>query len=190
MSGSHSPRLLLALLLAACFLIALPSASSAAARAQRDDACANTNLRPAADNLPLVRQAILCLHNRDRRANGLAPLKENANLREAAGRHSGRMVADRFFSHDSPAGTMVERILRTGYASNSGWSLGENLAWGTGSLATAGQTHRAWMDSPGHKANILRRQYREIGIGIAVGVPVHAGAKKGATYTTDFGVRR
>lgn len=187
-SPSRSPRLLLALLVGACLLIALPS--TAAARSQRDDPCVNADLRPAADNLPVVREAILCLHNRERRANGLAPLKENANLREAAERHSDRMVADRFFSHDSRAGTMVERILRTGYGGNGGWSLGENLAWGTGRLATAAQTHRAWMSSPGHKANTLRRQYREIGIGIAVGTPVKTPGQNGATYTTDFGVRR
>ena len=46
------------------------------------------------------------------------------------------------------------------------------------------------MSSPGHKANILRRQFREIGIGIALGAPVDAGGLDGATYTADFGVRR
>ena len=85
---------------------------------------------------------------------------------------------------------MADRILRTGYARDQGWSLGENIAWGTGGLATAAEIHRAWMRSPGHKANILRRQFREIGIGIAIGAPVDAGGLDGATYTADFGVRR
>jgi uncharacterized protein YkwD len=84
---------------------------------------------------------------------------------------------------------MAARILRTGYARNQGWSLGENIAWGTGDLGTAGSIQRAWMESPGHRANILRPQFREIGIGIAVGAPV-PGGDEGATYTTDFGVRR
>ena len=58
----------------------------------------------------------------------------------------------------------------------------------TGDLATAAEIHRAWMDSPGHRANILRPQFREIGIGIALGA---AGAgPDGATYTADFGARR
>ena len=72
-----------------------------------------------------------------------------------------------------------------------GWSLGENIAWGTGRLATAAQIHRSWMNSPGHRANILQRSFREIGIGIETGVPVRlSAAQSGATYTADFGVRR
>ena len=132
---------------------------------------------------------MLCLHNRERSARGLPALKENPLLRQAAEDHSTDMVSAGFFSHDAPGGgSMVDRILGTGYAKGAGWSIGENIAWGTGCLATAAQIQRAWMDSPGHKANILRRQFREIGIGIAIGAP--AGDSDGATYTADFGVRR
>jgi uncharacterized protein YkwD len=46
---------------------------------------------------------------------------------------------------------------------------------------------QAWMDSSGHKANILKKSYREIGIGVRLGVPSDEGV--GATITTDFGVR-
>jgi uncharacterized protein YkwD len=100
------------------------------------------------------------------------------------------MVERTYFDHDTQGGPdMAARILRTGYARNQGWSLGENIAWGTGDLGTAGSIQRAWMESPGHRANILRPQFREIGIGIAVGAPV-PGGDEGATYTTDFGVRR
>ena len=67
---------------------------------------------------------------------------------------------------------MLDRIRRTGYTSGArGWSLGENIAWGSGRLATAAQIHRAWMSSPGHRANILQRSFREIGIGIETGAP-------------------
>jgi uncharacterized protein YkwD len=49
----------------------------------------------------------------------------------------------------------------------------------------------AWMASKGHRANVLRRSFREIGIGIEIGTPVELGpAVSGATYTADFGVRR
>ena len=44
------------------------------------------------------------------------------------------------------------------------------------------------MDSPGHRANVVKRAYREIGIGVVTGVPTDGGA--GATYTADFGVVR
>jgi uncharacterized protein YkwD len=185
------PRLLLGIVLAACVVVALPSAAADAAKRKRTGECANAGVQPAAGNLADVRAAVLCLHNRERTARGLPPLRENAKLRRAAVGHSGDMVAGRFFAHESPAGAdMTDRILRTGYARGQSWSLGENIAWGSGVLGTAAEIQRAWMESPGHRVNILRPQFREIGIGIAVGAPVDAGGLDSATYTADFGVRR
>jgi uncharacterized protein YkwD len=187
MARALSPRLLFAAVLALCALLALPAAS----QAKRRSACANVSVAPTAANLELVRAAVLCLHNRERTARRLPKLTEHAALRAAAEGHSAHMVGARFFSHDGPDGSdMADRILGAGYARGQGWSLGENIAWGTGPLATAAGIHRAWMRSPGHKANILRRQFREIGIGIALGAPVSGGGNDGATYTADFGVRR
>ena len=136
---------------------------------------------------------MLCLHNRERARHGLPQLRENPQLRRAAERHTDNMVSERFFDHTSPSGsTMVDRIRRTGYTKRArSWALGENIAWGSGSLATAAQIHRSWMHSPGHRANILQRSFREIGIGIETGLPVRlSAAQSGATYTTDFGFRR
>jgi uncharacterized protein YkwD len=47
-----------------------------------------------------------------------------------------------------------------------------------------------WMHSPGHRANILSRTFKEIGIGIARGAPESGQGGDAATYTTDFGFRR
>jgi uncharacterized protein YkwD len=183
-------RLLLALVLAACAVVVLPAATADAAKRKAKSDCANTHAQPAAANVGDVRAAVLCLHNRERAARGMPALRESAKLRRAAEGHSADMVAQGYFAHDSLSGAdMADRILGTGYARGRAWSLGENIAWGTGSLATAAEIHRAWMESPGHRANILRRQFREIGIGIALGAPVGDGGD-GATYTADFGVRR
>jgi uncharacterized protein YkwD len=155
--------------------------------------CANVNLKPTRANLEGVRTAVLCLHNAERAGHGLPRLSENPRLRRAAERHSAHMVNAHFFDHTSPGGaTMVDRIRRTGYTSGArGWSLGENIGWGSGRLATAAQIQRAWMKSPGHRANILKRSFRQIGIGIETGLPVRISASQsGATYTTDFGYRR
>jgi uncharacterized protein YkwD len=160
------------------------------ARATRE--CANADLMPAPGNEGLVRAAVLCLHNQIRAGRGLPLLRENAKLRRAAAGHSADMVTRSFFDHTAPGGaTFVQRIFAARYASRRvAWSLGENLAWGTGSLATPRATVRAWMNSPGHRANILNAGFREIGIGIAHGAPVHVGAAaRGATYATDFGRR-
>jgi uncharacterized protein YkwD len=186
----NAPRLLLAAVLAACALIVLPSAAADGAKPKGKRHCSGTNAQPQAGNLDDVRDAVLCLHNRERAARDLPALRENSKLRHAADDHSADMVAQGYFSHDSRSGTgMTDRILDTGYARGRGWSLGENIAWGMGSRATAAEIHRSWMESPGHRANILRREFREIGIGIALGAPVENG-RDGATYTADFGVRR
>jgi uncharacterized protein YkwD len=155
--------------------------------------CANVNLKPNRANLEGVRTAVLCLHNAERARHGLPRLSESPRLRRAAERHSTHMVNAHFFDHTSPGGTtMLNRIRRTGYTSGArGWSLGENIGWGSGRLATAAEIQRAWMQSPGHRANILKRSFRQIGIGIRTGLPVRVSASQsGATYTTDFGYRR
>jgi uncharacterized protein YkwD len=100
------------------------------------------------------------------------------------------MVAAGYFEHTSPGGaTMVDRIMGAEYARDGeGWMLGENLAWGTGSLGTPSGAMKAWMTSPGHKANILKPGFRELGVGVVARVP--GSGESGATYTVDFGVRR
>jgi Cysteine-rich secretory protein family len=65
--------------------------------------------------------------------------------------------------------------------------LGENLAWGTGALATPGSIMQAWMNSPGHRENVLNPDYREVGVGVVAGNPAAADGL-GATYATEFGV--
>ncbi len=101
------------------------------------------------------------------------------------------MAARNYFSHTSLDGSsFVDRIRRAGYLRGArGWALGENIAWGSGGLASPRAIGRAWMQSPGHRANILSASYRELGVGIAAGAPV-AGAAAGATYATSFGTRR
>jgi uncharacterized protein YkwD len=195
-------RLTVALAGLLCAALALPSfapARAAHVSAKRGPAkkaaatqCANENLQPTADNLPLIRAAILCLHNRDRAARGLPALKENSKLGKAALGHSTDMVRGRYFSHDAPGGAgMVDRIKRAGYIRpNQGWSVGENIAWGTDVKATPAKIHEAWMNSAPHRANIMRRGFKEIGIGIVLGNPQVSPAGAGATFTADFGARR
>jgi uncharacterized protein YkwD len=151
--------------------------------AQAGGRCRGADSRPTHRNLSTVRAATLCLLNAQRHQNHMRGLRGNARLGRAATRHSSDMVRRHYFEHGDP----VSRILHTGYLSAArGWTVGENIAWGEGGFATARETVRMWMHSPPHRANILRRSFREIGIGIALGTP---GGHSGATYTTDFGAR-
>jgi uncharacterized protein YkwD len=152
-------------------------------------ACDGGNTVPTADNLPQVRHATLCLLNRQRRLHGLSALRSNADLQRGAEAYSAEMVQGGFFAHVSPRGsTLLSRVRGTGYLSRGhSTTLGENLAWGSGDLATPSSTVRAWMHSSGHRRNILTASFRDIGIGIAIGAPVPQPGLSAATYTTDFG---
>jgi uncharacterized protein YkwD len=151
--------------------------------------CQNTDVMPTPETLDLVRDALLCLHNQIRAQNDLPALRDNSKLAKAATGHSYDMVNEGFFDHTSPDGdSFVDRIIGARYAKrNDGWTLGENLAWGTGDLSSAKGVMDAWMNSAGHKANILKRTYKEVGIGVRLGVPSDDGV--GATITADFGAK-
>jgi uncharacterized protein YkwD len=76
----------------------------------------------------------------------------------------------------------------TGYARRAdGWKVGENLIWASGDLATPEQLMRSWLDSSGHRANILNRSYRELGLGLTYGTP---GGEAGVTIAAEFGTRK
>lgn len=131
-------------------------------------------------------EAIRCLINRERAERDLPSLRANAKLADAASDHSRDMVRRRFFDHVSPGGsTPARRVIRAGYD----WtSLGETIAWGTGSKGTAAGTVARWMDSPPHRRILLEARLRDIGIGVAHGAPVR-GAWGGTTVTADLGRR-
>jgi uncharacterized protein YkwD len=148
-------------------------------------ACSSTSANPGPSNLGALNGAILCLLNAERAAKGLPALHSNGALAKAAKAWAGRMVAGRFFAHESGASTPLSRIKRTGYVHGS-WSIGENIAWGSGVLATPRSIVNGWMHSPGHRANILHGSFRDIGIGIRLGAPGQ-GLSGGAVYVTDFG---
>jgi uncharacterized protein YkwD len=148
--------------------------------------CAGADLVPAADNAAVVSQATLCLLNQQRAIAGATALTENGRLTRASAAYSQRMVAEAFFDHDAPDGTtLVDRLTGAGYDVDAAPVVGENIGWGESTLATPRAMVQAWMASPGHRENLLSRDYTQIGLGIALGTPGEGA--DGATYTTDFG---
>ncbi|MCW3010239.1 MAG: hypothetical protein JWO90_643, partial [Solirubrobacterales bacterium] len=164
----------------AAFATLLVAAPAAAAD------CPSADAPPTGANTVEVRAAVVCLTNEQRAAAGLPALVAEGRLEAAAQAYSRRMVAERFFAHVAPDGsTLTDRL-----AAYTDWStIGENIAWGEGSLATARSTVRAWMESPGHRANVLNGDFSEIGIGVALGSPVGS-TGPAATMTQNFGARR
>ena len=170
----------------AALVSALVMLPFAAAPARAATACAHADARPGYDSGEVVRRATLCLLNQERARRRLTRLGPDRRLALAARRHARDMVRQGYFAHESLSGTpFTERIHRTGYTVGRAWRLGENLGWGGGSHATPTAMVRAWMASPGHRANVLGR-YREVGVGLALGAPV-PGQPDAATYATEFG---
>jgi uncharacterized protein YkwD len=142
---------------------------------------------PCTASATSTRATTLCLINSERAAHGVRPLRLDKRLSRAALRHSRDMVANRYFAHDSRSGAgFSARIASTGWMhGRSRWNVGENLAWGSGSLATPRAIVKSWMHSAGHRHNMLQARFHVIGIGIGAGAPTGGGS--GRTYTTDFG---
>jgi hypothetical protein len=136
------------------------------------------------------RAALLCAIDAERAARDLPLVHESAQLTRAAQGHSDDMVARRFFQHVTPGGsTLGDRVKATGYIEGRrDWELGEAIAWAQQPLDTPDSLMRAWLASPGHRAIILDRRFRDVGIGITPGL-TDGSASPGATAALDFGFR-
>jgi uncharacterized protein YkwD len=122
-------------------------------------------------------QALLSQINAVRAANGLSPLRDDPSLDRAARFHTHTMLATGVLAHGSFGARMTQFHVRGSLA-------GENLAWATGSRATARATVAAWLRSPEHRANLLRPMFRRVGVGELVGTFLgHSGAR---VVTADF----
>ena len=153
-----------------------------------DDGCPDALDVPTESNARETERATLCLLNARRAEAGLRPLGSSRTLARAARAHSEDMGERHFFAHDTPDGMEpAERIVAAGYP-RAGVSVGENLAWGEETAGTPEEIVDGWMDSPGHRANILRPEFREIGIGLAYEPPQPVSGRA-AVYTTNFGGR-
>jgi uncharacterized protein YkwD len=150
------------------------------------DGCKGSWLRPVASNGAQVKAATICLLNAQRARVGSQPLTENAQLDEAAELHSADMARRKYFEHRDPDGVEpAARIIHTGYPPIF---VGENLGWGEEQESTPAEMVRLWMDSPGHRRNLLQPNYRDIGIGLAYTAPEPQPIpKQAAIYTTTFG---
>jgi uncharacterized protein YkwD len=127
---------------------------------------------------PSHEQQVIALTNTHRAAQGCGGLAENAALREAARGHSGDMATHENLSHQGTDGSDPgDRITQAGYQASK-WA--ENVASGQPSPQ---EVVDAWMQSDGHRANILDCGLTEIGVGHVVN------AEGVAYWTQDFGMR-
>jgi uncharacterized protein YkwD len=138
--------------------------------------------RPAqSQSLDSWREQVLTLVNQQRAAAGLNALRMQSNLQVAADRYCQYMASANFFAHDGPDGsTPKTRMEAAGYSGAVVW--GENIAAGQPDPQSV---MTAWMNSPGHRANILFPGFTEIGIGIYQA----QGTRYGVYWAQEFGSR-
>jgi uncharacterized protein YkwD len=136
---------------------------------------------PVQEPMPYSLQRVVELTNRERLRAGLPALKRQRRLNDSAEWMAQDMAGHRYFDHrDSLGRDMAVRIEEFKY---SGYhTLGENIAMGQ---RTPDEVVDGWMHSPGHRANILSRQFTEIGVGY---VPPSPGNMYGY-WVQDFGSR-
>lgn len=114
----------------------------------------------------LTGSGIIIWTNIQRNAQGLLPLSENEQLHRAAALKAQDMLENQYFGHVSPSGADVGDLAET--AGYKFLAIGENLA--LGNFEDDQTVVQAWMDSPGHRANILSSRYTEIGVAAARGI--------------------
>lgn len=125
--------------------------------------------------------SVVELTNAERAKNGCGPLAINATLTTVARAHSKDMAVNKFFDHNSQDGrTPFDRMKAAGYTYSMA---AENIAAGQ---PTAASVVTAWMNSAGHRANILNCKLTQIG----VGVYRLSGSPYGVYWTQDFGTPR
>jgi uncharacterized protein YkwD len=140
-----------------------------------------------------LENAVAAKINGVRKAHGLRPLAVRASLERAAASHATNMARYGYFSHSwstgAPFGRWIQRYWPgPGYGA---WSAGENLYWRTPG-ATAAHVIAAWLNSPSHRANLLGRKWRAVGIGAVQALdPIgpYAGGPAATIVAAEFGRR-
>jgi uncharacterized protein YkwD len=134
-----------------------------------------TSATPPPSGNAALEAAVVEIVNKERAAVGCPAVKSDDRLTLAARGHSADMAARNYFQHTTPEGVEFStRITNAGYRFSSA---GENIAKG---YATPVDVMKGWMNSPGHKANILKCGYKDLGVGVA------ADAAGSLLWTQDF----
>ena len=123
---------------------------------------------PASVSLNSYEQQIVKCINKERAKRHLVTLRVYAKLVDSARAHSADMGNRQFFSHNSPSGeTWSRRIVRYGYTRKGYrvWKAGENIALGAGLSSSPVLIVDKWMKSSMHRAVILTKSFRDLGVG-------------------------
>ncbi|MFD7321603.1 CAP domain-containing protein [Streptomyces sp. NPDC059875] len=155
-----------------------PPREKVAARPVPQNAAAPAAEAPAVGKADQYVDRVVSLANAEREKAGCSPLHSHSRLQQAAQAHADDMAARDYYEHISPEGRDAgDRIRAAGYAS-SGWA--ENIHRGPKSPAEAMED---WMNSDGHRRNILNCSFKDIGVGVTL-------TENGPWWVQNFGTGR
>lgn len=149
---------------------------------------ASTTSKPAPVPQPNAKEkALLVLINKQRTSRGLSALHYDPVMARAALAHNNDMIARDYFAHDEPNGgpTFAQRM-HSVLVMPGRDALGENIALGSGPYGSASALVTAWMNSPGHRANILDRAFHRTGFGARIAPGTYQGYPGVTVATEDF----
>lgn len=134
----------------------------------------------SAKNLKRANKAMLCLHNYAREKKGLRPLKSNKKLFKSSARKVNDIDKCKQFSHEACNYKFDHWIRKYYYNKNKAAEWAENLVIGERGLGSPRSLFIAWMNSPGHRSNILYKNYRDLGLSVKIvnGVNDNNGGKR------------
>jgi uncharacterized protein YkwD len=168
-----------------CSILALVIAADAGARDRLlapEHFCPN----PALNAPPRAQiEAMLCYHRYARRRVGLPSLRTAWPLSRSAVLKARMLNGCRCFTH-TPRGRSMDTVFRSVGYIRGNWTIGENLGWGSGDVGGVRAMFLAWLRSPGHRENIIRPGWREIGIA-RLHVPHLFGYDGVTLWVTHFG---
>ncbi|RMH74195.1 MAG: CAP domain-containing protein [Gemmatimonadetes bacterium] len=113
---------------------------------------------------PLIEDEILTYTNNYRAQHGLNPLYMREDVRTVARQHSLDMLDRNFFDHTNPDGESPADRLKNAHISYTAWA--ENIALNSGATDPASTVMNQWINSEGHRLNILNTAVTHIGIGV------------------------
>jgi uncharacterized protein YkwD len=172
-------------------LLAAPSASAT------DTACPNPDVPSAALPMPDFDASVICLINEQRALNHMKALRQNGLLQDSAWIYVTSQLSGEFFGHHGSvdgregASTPIKRLRFLGYIPpGKRWIVGEDLRQATLGTDTPALVVQAWMDSPPHRAEILKAKYEDIGVDAEPGIANSFPVITGVTVAAEFGFRR
>ena len=165
---AHPRRALVAiaatLALAAALVLIVAGREPALAGGDLETSCANADLPSRQVSESELRQAVRCMINEQRAIRGLDALASNASLQKASKRHTKAMIAEGCLAHrcgDEP--NLEDRLRRAGYFKGArSWQYAESTGCGLSAQAMVSN----WMKTKYHRINILREEFKDVGVGV------------------------